>query len=280
MYNLLISLGIALACFAVGFLVTTSAVASIAPASIGLVAAYFLLARRTYKQVETVAQTAMGELANAQQDPSAIDRASTLISAALPLGKWQFLVTSQLHGQLGQLAFMKANMKQSKDFSEAKSHLVQSWTRDWLSQTILAVVLHEEKQPTEALERLEGAKSGGSDQALYWGVYAWIAKAAGKDDVALKVLSEGLDKKKNHDGLLAFRDAAANDKALPIEVFSPQWFQFFPMHIQKLPYQEQMKLMGANAPQMNRAQRRAMKKGVDPQQQAKKGKYNIPHPRR
>ena len=280
MYNLLISLGIALACFALGALVTSSAVAGIAPAALGLVIGYFFLARRTYKQVEGVAQTAMAELANAQQDPSAIDRATALISTALPLGKWQFLVASQLEGQLGQLAFMKANMKQSKDLSIAKGHLLKSWTRDWLSQTILAVVLFEEKQHTESLERLEGAKSGGSDQPLFWAVWAWIAKASGKDDLALKVLAEGLEKKKGHEGLIAFRDAAANNQALPIEAFSPQWFQFFPMHIQKLSYADQMKLMGANAPQMSRAQRRAMKRGADPQNQPKKGAYNIPHPRR
>lgn len=279
MYNLLISLGIALACFAVGALVTQSALMGIAPASLGLVISYFFLARRTYKQVEQVAGVAMEQLQTAQQDPSAIDRASAMISSALPLGKWQFLVGSQLQGQLGQLAFMKANMKQSKDLSAAKAHLVQSWSRDWLSQTILAVVLHEDKQPTEALERLEGAKSGGSAQALYWAVYAYISKAAGQEDLCLQVLNEGLEKNKGHDGLTAFRDAAANGKVLPIQAFSPQWFQFFPKHVQKLSYQEQMALMGANAPQMGRAERRAMKRGAQPQQQ-KKGGYSIPHPRR
>lgn len=278
MYNLLISLAIAAACYALGAIVS-GAVAGILPAVLGLTVSYFVLARRTYKQVETIAQSAMGLLQNAQQDPSAIDKAMGIIEGALSLGKWQFLVESQLHGQLGQLAFMKANMKQSKDRSKAKDHLTRSWSRDWLSQTILAVVLFEEGQKDQALERLEGARSGGSNQALFWAVYAWIAKASDKSDVALKVLSDGLDKNKDHAGLVAFRDAAANNAAMPIEVFSPQWFQFFPMHIQKLPYQEQMKLMGANAPEMSRAQRRAMKRGAEPQQQ-KKGKYNIPHPRR
>lgn len=279
MYNLLISLGIALACFAVGAGATQSPVMGIAPAALGLVIAYFFLARRTYKQVEGIAKVAMEQLQDAQQDPSAIDRASEMIRSALPLGKWQFLVGAQLEGQLGQLAFMKANMKQSKDLSAAKAHLTRSWTRDWLSQTILAVVLFEEKQPTEALERLAGARSGGSGQALYWAVYAYIAKASGDEDLCLQVLNEGLEKNKGHEGLTAFRDAAANQKALPIQAFSPQWFQFFPKHIQKLSYQEQMALMGANAPQMGRAQRRAMKRGAQPQQQ-KKGGYSIPHPRR
>jgi len=279
MYNLLISIGIALVAFAVGALVMSSPVAGIVPALLALVAAYFFLARRTYKQIEGVAQEAMGLLQSAQQDPSSIDKASALISAALPMAKWQFLVGSQLHGQLGQLAYMKSNMRQSKDFSDAKGHLVQSWTRDWLSQTILAVILFKEKQSTEALERLEGAKSGGSNQALYWGIYAWIAKASGDVDRCLAVLKEGLDANKEHPGLIQFRDAAANGSALPIQAFSPQWFQFFPMHIQKLPYEEQRKLMGANAPEMNRAQRRAMKRGAKPQQQ-KKGAYSIPHPRR
>ncbi len=279
MYNLLISLAIAGACYALGAVVVSSAVAGILPAVLGFVIAYFILARRTYKQVEGIAQSAMEHLQAAQQDPSAIDRATTIIEAGLPKGKWQFLVTSQLHGQLGQLAFMKANMAQSKDRSDAKAHLLQSWSRDWLSKTILSVILFEEKQHTEALKCLDDARGGGSGHALYWAVYAYIAKAAGKSDVALKVLSDGLDKNKDHAGLKAFRDAAANNAALPIQEFSPQWFQFFPMHVQKLPYEEQMKLMGANAPAMSRAQRRAMKRGVEPQQQGK-GKYNIPHPRR
>jgi hypothetical protein len=279
MYNLLISLGIAAACYAIGAVVASSAVAGILPAVLGLVVAYFILARRTYKQVEGIAQAAMEHLQNAQQDPSAIDRASAIIETGLPRGKWQFLVTSQLHGQLGQLAFMKANMKQSKDQSSAKAHLLKAWGRDWLSQTILSVILFEEKQHAEALKRLDGARGGGSGQAIYWGVYAYIAQASGKSDVALKVLNDGLDKNKDHAGIKAFRDAVANNAELPIQTFSPQWFQFFPMHIQKLPYQEQMKLMGANAPPMNRAQRRAMKRGAEPQEQ-NKGKYNIPHPRR
>ena len=279
MYNLLIALGVAAVAFGAGALATASAVAGIIPALLALVGVYFLLARRTYKQIEAVAQQAMGLLESAQQDPSAIDRASTIIKSALPKSKWQFLVGRQLQGQLGQLAYMKANMRQSKDFSEAKGHLLKSWTRDWLSQTILAVVLHKEKQSTEALGRMEGAKSGGSGQALYWAIYAWIAKASGDVDRCLAVLKEGLDANKEHDGLTQFRDAAANGSELPIQAFSPQWFQFFPLHIQKLPYEEQRKLMGANAPEMNRAQRRAMKRGAKPQQQ-KKGGYNIPHPRR
>ena len=279
MYNLLISLGIAAVAFAIGALAMSSPVAGIAPALLALVGAYFFLARRTYKQIEAVATEAMGLLQTAQQDPSAIDRASAMIKEALPRSKWQFLVGKQLHGQLGQLAYMKANMRQSKDFEETKSHLLQSWTRDWLSQTILAVILFHEKQYTDALARMEGAKSGGSGQALYWGIYAYIAKASGDLDKCLAVLKEGLDANKEHEGLTAFRDAAANQAALPIQVFSPNWFQFFPLHIQKLPYEEQRKLMGANAPELSRAQRRAMKRGAKPQQQ-KKGAYNIPHPRR
>ncbi len=278
MYNLLISIGIALTAFAVGAL-TASPLAGIIPGVLALLVAYFILARRTYKQIEGIAASAMELLQDAQQDPSAIDKASVIIKAALPKAKWQFLVGSQLHGQLGQLAYMKTNMRQTGDFSEAKSHLVQSWSRDWLSQTILAVILHKEKQSTEALERLEGAKSGGSNQALYWALYAWMAKAAGDVDKCLAVLKEGLDANKDHAGLKEFRTAAANGAALPIQAFSPQWFQFFPMHIQKLPYEEQRKLMGANAPEMSRAQRRAMKRGAKPQQQ-KKGAYTIPHPRR
>lgn len=282
MYNLGIALGVALVCFVLGALVS-SPVAGILPAIIGLVAAYFVLARRTFKQVEGVATAAMTELQTAQSDPSAIDRAMVILTNALPLAKWQFLVGSQLHGQLGQLSYMKANMRRSTDFSDAKSHLVHAWNRDWLSQTIFAVILHEEKQHTEALQRLSDAKAGGSGQALFWGVYGYIAKAAGNDDLCLKVLQEGLNANKGSEPLTAFRDAAANGHALPIQAFSPQWFQFFPTHIQKLSYDEQMKLMGQHqqeAPKPNRATRRHQSKAQPVDADGKKSVYQFPHPRR
>ena len=84
MYNLLISLAIAAACYALGAFVS-GAVAGILPAVLGLTVSYFVLARRTYKQVETIAQSAMGLLQNAQQDPSAIDKAMGIIEGALSL---------------------------------------------------------------------------------------------------------------------------------------------------------------------------------------------------
>ena len=279
MYNLLISLGIAAVLFAIGMGVGGSAVAGIVPAVLGAGVAYFFLARRSFKQLEVAAQQAMVHLQTVQQDPSGIDRAKAVLETARPVGKWQFLIGAQVEGQLGQLEYMRCNLTQSKDLSVAKAHLVKAWKRDWMSQAVLACVLHKDKQPKEAMERLDGAKWSGSNQPIYWALYAWIAKASGDEDRTLRVLEEGLKSNERHAGLLAFRDAAANGKALPIEAFSPQWFQFFPMHIQKLPYSKQMELMGANAPPMNRQQRRQMKKGGG-QAAPKKGRYQPPHPRR
>src|SRR5436853_6096749 len=72
------------------------AVGSILPAVVAGVAAYVLLARRTVKQLEAVMASAQKELAGHR-----VEKAVAILAAAFPLARWQFLVSSQLHGQNG-----------------------------------------------------------------------------------------------------------------------------------------------------------------------------------
>ena len=62
MYNLLITLGIASAFFALGMVVAGTLVAGFVPGLIALVISYFLLARRTGKAFQLVAERAAAEL--------------------------------------------------------------------------------------------------------------------------------------------------------------------------------------------------------------------------
>jgi tetratricopeptide (TPR) repeat protein len=279
MYNLLYSLGIAVVLYVLTSLVADDWVAGILPALLGLGVGYFVLARRTFKKFEKIATGAVAELQTVQSDPSALERAKAQLKSALPLAKWQFLIEQQIHGQLGQLCYMGDTMRQQRDHSEARAHLEKAWSRDWTSQLTLAVIEYKAGDKDQALKRLDDAQSSGSGQIIYWGVWAWMAHERKQTDKALKVLADAIKKHEKAEALIGMRDAIANKRTVDVTLFGQTWFQFFPEHFQKLPPAKQMELMGANAPQMNRAQRRAMKRGKGGVQQPANGPMR-PHPRR
>ena len=279
MYNLLYSLGIAVVLYFLTALVAEDWVAGIIPALLGLGIGYFVLARRSFKQFEAIATNAVAELQSVQTDAAALERAKAKLKSALPIAKWQFLIEQQIHGQLGQLTYMGDVMRQKKDHSEARSYLEKAWSRDWTSQLTLAVIEYKAGDKDDALQRLDKAQSSGSSQVIYWGIWAWMAHERKQTDAALKILSDALKQNENAEPLVAMRDAIANKRTVDISLFGQTWFQFFPEHFQKLPPQKQMELMGSNAPQMNRAQRRAMKRGRGMDQQPANGPMR-PHPRR
>ncbi len=276
MRNLLQSLVLAVAVCVVAGLLTSSWVAGIAPALLAGGVLYFVLARRSFKAFEAIVTEAMGVLAGAQSNPAKIDEAKALLQTALPLGRDQFLITEQVHGQLG--------------LDEAREHLSKAWSRDWASQCTLAALDHRQKKSADGLARLEKASGAGADQAIFWAVYAWVAKDSGDEKKALEVLSRGLTGKAASAPLKAWQEALANKRTVDLLAFGPQWFQFFPEHVQRLSRAQQIQLMQAagqpvppqaerpaapqpQAPGPNRAQRRASEQGRAPTP-------TIPHPRR
>lgn len=284
MRNLLQSLVLAVAVFVVAGLLTSSWVAGIAPALLAGGVLYFVLARRSFKAFEAIVTEAMGILAGAQSNPAKIDEAKALLHTALPLGRDQFLITEQVHGQLGQLAYSQNRL------DEAREHLSKAWSRDWASQCTLAALDHRQKKSADGLARLEKASGAGSDQAIFWAVYAWVAKDSGDEKKALEVLDRGLSSKAGSAPLKAWQEALANKRTVDLLAFGPQWFQFFPEHVQRLSRAQQIQLMQAagqpvppqaerpaapqpQAPGPNRAQRRASEQGRAPTP-------TIPHPRR
>ena len=277
MYNLLIALAIGAVAYAIGAVVAGTWIAGFVPAIIGSAAAYFLLARRTGQQFEAIMGEAMAHLQakmpSAQHSPSAqrrvLDEARELIKKGFPLGKWQFLVGEQIHAQLGGLYYMQ------REFNEARPHLEKTWSRDWRSRSMLAAVDYRQGHTEQALAALQKLSGPGAQDPTCWLIYAVIAHRAGKDDVALKAISEGISKNPGSDNLKVIADQLRNKRPLTPELFGEAWLQFFPEDAQRVlsanpelaarlgaapPPQAQQ---GANRPwepTPNRAQRRAAKK--------------------
>ncbi len=272
MYNLLISIGVAVALFVVGWVVAGTVVAGVIPAILGLGAAYFLLARRSGKQLQAIMNRAMAEfsalqgaaqprtMAEAnrmrQLQLDKIAKGKEILHEGFALAPWQFLVGKQIHAQLGAIDYMQM------EWAAARVNLEQAWVRNWQAMAMLACIDHREKKHDAALQRMEETKGSGKKDPLFWGIYAWIALKSGDRERAVRVANEGLQTNESSDALKAMAAAIANKKKVKVGGFEPGWFQFFPEH----------------SPQYIDAQKQANKHGNAPN--VRRGGYSFPHPRR
>lgn len=219
MYNLLIALGIGAAAFGVGYGVTRTLIAGILPAMLGAGLAYVLLARRTGRRLQAVVDH-VGQLLRKERPAEAM----RVLEGARSLGRWQFLVSSQLHSQMGGLAYMQ------RDFDTAREHLSQAWSRDWAAQGMLATIDFREKRIDQAVERLEKASGAGRKQPVFWALYTYVLVKSGRREQALDVLARGRKILEDNEALKTLQNAVSNRRRLKMKAFGQQWYTFFPEH--------------------------------------------------
>lgn len=243
MYNILIAVGAAIVAFILGFL-ASGWIAGIVPALLAFAVVWFLLARRTGKQLEEAVKVAMAAMQTGK-----VDEARALLEAALPLGKWQILVAEQIHGQIGALDYIQAvglhvqrNHGGAKaKFDTARGHLEKAWSRDWRAKALLAAVHHRQGRPDDAVAVLEKASGAASGEALFWGLYAFVYNEQKKRDDALKVIGRGLGANKENKALKELQEAMSNKKRPDFKVLGEGWFQFFP---EDIPREKIMEMQG------------------------------------
>jgi predicted Zn-dependent protease len=227
MYNLLLALAAGAVVYA---LVAwwTGWIAGILPAVIVLVLTYVVLARRSGRQLEAIFKRAAKEM-----EAGRLDQVRKIMDEGFVLGRWQFLVAAQIHAQLGALDYGEASMRQTGNFKSARKHLEKAWSRNWQAQAMLAAIDHREGNNAAALERLEKLKSSGAKEALYWGLFAYIANKTGDADKALQVLDLGQQQLPSSDALKNMANQVRNKKDVKMKPFAPGWYQFFPDQIPK-----------------------------------------------
>jgi len=217
MYNLAISIGIAVVAFVAGWLGVGNWLAGFVPAMLALSIAYVLLARRTGKQLEALMQDSMKEF-----QARRIEKGRKILESGFALGRWQFLVDAQVHAQIGTIDYMQGN------FREARKHLEKSWSRHWMAQALLATVDFREKKIEDALKRMDKLTGPGGKDPVFWGLYAHMLLETGDRDKALAMLAKGLEKNAGSDALKAMADAVRNKRKVKMKAFAPAWYQFFP----------------------------------------------------
>jgi tetratricopeptide (TPR) repeat protein len=223
MYNLLISLalGVAVAA-AIRFGTNFGWGAAIVPGALAMLAAYFVLARRTWKRLEAIFEEVQKELV-AQRFERAVQR----LQAGFALAPWQFLVASQLHAQIGVLLYVK------QDFDAALPHLEKSHPRHWVARAMLAVSRHRRRDHEGMKKAFEEAVKASKKEGLLWCVYAFCLEKGGGHDQAIAVMSRAAAANPSDEKVKAALQALQNEKRLKLgKLYGEQWFQF---HLERIP---------------------------------------------
>jgi tetratricopeptide (TPR) repeat protein len=233
MKNLAIAIAAGLVIFALLTLTgLLSAAESALPGILTAVIAYYVLARRTFKQVERVFTEAGKALSTM---PPKLELAVATLGKAYPLGAWQFGVRSQVDTQIGVIYFLQ------QDFNKATPYLQRSLTLGhWLGGAMLAVIQYKKKDHAEMRKTLDTVTKRAKGQGLVWSLYAYLLTQAGDRDGAIRVLAEGLKKTKNDPKLQDALLAVQNNKKIKMRVYKEQWYQF---HLERPPVDQQQQFV-------------------------------------
>ena len=242
MYNLLLAFAAALLVAVVLTLTPLTVWQALLPALLVWGGGFFLLARRTNKQVEALFLKSVKELESARPE-----LAIATLKSAYVFEKWQFLIRSQVDAQIGSILFMQ------KKFDDAEPYLARAFIRHWVAQGMLACCHFRRHKLDDARRVLEKAVAASPKEPLLWGLYAFLLDKANKKDEALKVLQRGVEATRGNnkvkDNLLHLQ----NHRKLDMSVFGDMWFQFH----QEAPPAARIREMQAQWSRMQRGSRGA-----------------------
>ncbi len=244
MRNIFLSLGAGVAVFAVFYVPGILRLGeAIPPGVLGLMVAYFLLARRTFRKVEAMFNDAAKSL---QSMPPKFDLAISTLEKAYPYGREQLGVKSQVDAQIGVIHFLR------QDFTKALPYLESSLGfGHWVAGAMLAVVHYKKKNHDEMRRVLKIVARRGKKQALVWCLHAYLLLQLGLRDEAQGVLIEGVRKTK---GEAKVKDAlldVQNNRKIRMRAFKEQWYQF---HLERPPVEYQQTFVPGG--KMSKAARR------------------------
>lgn len=200
-----------------------SLAAAIVPAVIVFLGTYFLLARRSFRQLQAVTTKVQAELegmpSKKKEQEARLDRAIRRLEDALPLGNWQFLLRSEIYGQIGMLKYV------FKDTAGAEKAFARASSRNYFASAMKGAILFQRKDFVGMEKAFESAVSSGKKEGLTWAAYAWCLLHAKESDKAVAVLSRACKANPSDDKLKRALSQVQNDKRLKMAPWEPAWWQ-------------------------------------------------------
>jgi len=222
MLNPLISLGAGLVVFAL-VAVFLQPVAAILPAVIVFGVVFFVLVRRTGKQIEAEMSQVMS-LLQARHTDEAIAR---LEAMKVHFKRWQPLVVGQLDAQHGMIDYLQ--MK----WDDALPRLQNGSWRNWTALLCIGAIHFRKGDKDAAWKSFAKAAKASSKESMVYLVWATLLTRAGKREDALNALNKGLKAMPDSKKLQDLKATIANKKRIDIRAFPQSWYQFFPEDLAK-----------------------------------------------
>jgi tetratricopeptide (TPR) repeat protein len=224
MYNILISIAagvvVTLAIKLLGF----SFLAAILPGVLALLASFILLARRVALKVQNIVGIAQKELsippANAREQKQRVEKAIKILEEGLAYDRWQILVGSEIHSQIGMIKYMV------KDLDGAQVHFAKANARNYMAMAMQAALYYQRKDYSKMEATFETAVKSGKKEGLVWAAYAWCLLQQKEKEKALKVMVRAVENNPTDEKLKAGLTALQNDKKLKMKPYEPMWWQF------------------------------------------------------
>jgi tetratricopeptide (TPR) repeat protein len=239
MINLGISIALAVVVFIAVRLFGFPTYAGAIPATLVFLGAFVVLGRRTFTQLQKLMGDVQAELQslpqNAKERKVRVDKVVKMLEAALPLGRWQFLVEGQIWGQIGMLKYL------FEDYEGAKEAFAKSNPRDHYVKAMEGALAFKKKDFPAMEKSFETAVTHGKKESLMWAAYAWCLLQNKEKDKALKVMARGVEQNPSDEKLKAALTALQNDKRLKMAPWEPAWWQF---HLEPPPAQQQVMFQG------------------------------------
>lgn len=222
-----------------------SAFESLVPAVLVVVLAYYLLARRSFKQVETIFNEASKALTAM---PPRLDLAISTLERAYAFAPWQYGVRSQVDTQIGVIYFLQ------QEFSKALPYLARSQSLGhWMGGAMLGVIHYKKKDHDAMRKTFDLVVKRAKGQGLAWNLYAYLLLQIGDRDGAQRLLAEGLKKTKNDPKVAEALLAVQNGKKIKMRSYKEQWYQF---HLERPPLDQQQQQFMTGGGRISKIQRR------------------------
>jgi tetratricopeptide (TPR) repeat protein len=235
MINLAVSLGLGIVVAVVIRLFGFPLYAGIIPGTIVFLGAFVVLGRRTFNQIQKLMADVQNELQsippNAKERKVRVEKVVKMLEAALPLGRWQFLVEGQIWGQIGSLKYL------FDDNDGAQAAFAKANSRDYYVRAMQGALAFKKKDTAGMTAAFEDAVKHGKKEGLMWATYAWCLLQLKEKDKALKVLARAVEENPNDDKLKGALTALQNDKRLKMSPWEPAWWQ---MKLEAPPAQQPM----------------------------------------
>jgi len=199
-------------------------VAGIIPGTIVMLGLYILLGRRSFQALEKVfaqVQTELSTIGGNQKEAKVkADKAIKLLEASMPLSKWQFLLASQIQGQIGMIKYL------FKDYDGAMAAFAKSGARNYYAKAFSAAILYQRKDMAGMEKSFEEAVTSGKKEGVVWAAYAWCLAQNKESEKALKVMARAVEANPSDEKLKKALTDLQNDKKLKMKAWEPMWWQF------------------------------------------------------